>query len=252
MWWLVWLGCSAGTDVDLAGSNPDGAAVLGEQAPGAAWNGPWAKDPGADDYSERIAAVAAIRKDLAAEYAAASTKEKPAVLKKARAAALDGLTGEILPAWIGTEWAFYGTTQTPRQGQIACGYFVTTTLRDAGFKVERAKLAQQASSHIADTLAGHANVKWLGNDVDAAVAYVEARGEGLWVVGLDVHVGYLWYDGNNTWMCHASYLGDGTTTCEDARTSPAMVSNVHVVAPLFNDRMLERWLTEKSFVTVTK
>src|SRR5690242_12719359 len=34
----------------------------------------------------------------------------------------------VLPRWDGTEWAFNGTSRTPRSGSIACGYFVSTTL----------------------------------------------------------------------------------------------------------------------------
>src|SRR6187455_2399459 len=37
----------------------------------------------------------------------------------------------IIPGWIGTAWNFNGTSEKPQQGSIACGYFVTTILRDA-------------------------------------------------------------------------------------------------------------------------
>jgi hypothetical protein len=52
---------------------------------------------------------------------------------------------KLLPYWLGTTWNFNGTTQVPGEGSIACGYFVTTLLRDAGVKLERVKLAQMAS-----------------------------------------------------------------------------------------------------------
>jgi hypothetical protein len=44
------------------------------------------------------------------------------------------------------------TSETPGRGEIACGYFVSTVLRDAGFGVERVRLAQQASERIVRTL----------------------------------------------------------------------------------------------------
>ena len=37
--------------------------------------------------------------------------------------------------WIGTVWDFNGVTRTPKQGAIACGYFVTNVLTDLGFKI---------------------------------------------------------------------------------------------------------------------
>eukprot|EP01034_Spumella_vulgaris_P002667 gene2667-3457_t len=48
--------------------------------------------------------------------------------------------------WGGTPWDFNGTTRTPKQGQIACGYFITNTLVDLGFPIDRVNLAQAASS----------------------------------------------------------------------------------------------------------
>lgn len=52
-----------------------------------------------------------------------------------------------MPAyWVGTKWNFNGVIRVPGQGTIACGYFVTTVLEDIGFKLNRIKLSQQASS----------------------------------------------------------------------------------------------------------
>ena len=76
---------------------------------------------------------------------------------------LDTVRDELIPPWVGTEWAFYGTTQTPGEGEIACGYFVSTVLRDAGVKVERVKLAQQASEYIVKTFAEAEHVRRFRN-----------------------------------------------------------------------------------------
>src|SRR6187200_2544039 len=54
----------------------------------------------------------------------------------------------IIPGWIGTAWNFNGTSEKPQQGSIACGYFVTTILRDAGLSLARIKLAQCASEQM--------------------------------------------------------------------------------------------------------
>ncbi len=39
------------------------------------------------------------------------------------------LLNDIVPHWYGTPWDFNGHTNIPNQGEIACGYFVSTTLR---------------------------------------------------------------------------------------------------------------------------
>lgn len=38
----------------------------------------------------------------------------------------------LMPCWYGTPWDFNGCTTEPGKGSIACGYFVSTVLRDAG------------------------------------------------------------------------------------------------------------------------
>ncbi|WAS88756.1 MULTISPECIES: hypothetical protein [unclassified Corallococcus] len=50
-------------------------------------------------------------------------------------------------------------------------------------------------------------------------------------------------------MCHASYLGDARVVCEDALTSPAMVSRHHVVGKLLDDGMMDAWLKGQELPT---
>jgi hypothetical protein len=38
------------------------------------------------------------------------------------------LSKTIFPHWYGTVWDYNGYTNTPKNGVIACGYFVSTTL----------------------------------------------------------------------------------------------------------------------------
>ena len=47
------------------------------------------------------------------------------------------LLNRISPFWQGTEWSFEGHTAMPKKGEIACGYFVSTTLRDVGLNINR-------------------------------------------------------------------------------------------------------------------
>ena len=66
--------------------------------------------------------------------------------------------------WVETKWDFNGVSRVSRQGSIACGYFVTTVLEDIGFKLNRIKLSQQASSVMIFNLC--ANVKRLSTPFD--------------------------------------------------------------------------------------
>jgi hypothetical protein len=194
--------------------------------------------------------LAARREALASTYATVS--ERPLVRREARDAVLTAITQDLIPHWTGTTWDYYGTTQVPGEGEIACGYFVSTILRDAGFRVERVKLAQQAAEHIELTFVPKKELRKFRDGKKMAVDRViddAAREEGLYLVGLDNHVGFLWNDGSTVQMCHSSYLAGGVV-CEDARTSPAMPSGYTVTAKLLEDPMIDAWIEGRAFPTV--
>ena len=80
------------------------------------------------------------------------------------------LSQQIFPYWYGTRWNYHGTTNVPRKGKIACGYFVTTTLKHAGFKLNRYKFAQQAASVIIKRLCQPGSIKTIGqNDTEKLI-----------------------------------------------------------------------------------
>ena len=204
-------------------------------------------------YSEVIDDLAAVRKELGRDWMNATTSAaKESVLAEARTTLHEGIVEDLIPPWYGTEWAFYGTSQTPGKGTIACGYFVSTVLRDAGLRVERVRLAQQASSHIARTFAGGATT-WFSNQPHLRVIeHVEEQGAGLYAIGLDYHVGLLSFDGvGPVRMCHSSVLWPTSVLCEDAAKSEAMLSTVHVVGEVLTDRVVEAWIEGKAIVTST-
>lgn len=150
----------------------------------------------------------------------------------------------VRAAWEGTPWAFYGTSTLPREGSIACGYYVTTVLEQAGFRIERVLLAQQASAHLVATMVRGTQVAWL-RLADGAQAPREIRrrfGDGLLIVGLDAHVGFLRVDGQRAAFCHSSWLSPVAVTCEDAGASAAFASKLYVVGDTLNDAALDDWL----------
>ncbi|MFP2907873.1 hypothetical protein ACLESD_23060 [Pyxidicoccus sp. 3LFB2] len=203
-------------------------------------------------YAEVLAELAARRGELAARWLQPGV-DRDAIRSEARAVVLQALTGQLLPAWHGTPWEFYGATRTPRSGSIACGYLVSTVLVDAGFRVERVRMAQQPSEYIVKTLAPPRRTwRFRTRPVSDVVDRVKREGEGLYVVGLDYHVGFLWNDGTRVWMCHSSYLGTAEALCEDALTSPAMLSRYHVVGRLLEEGMLDAWLEGRALPTVTR
>lgn len=204
-----------------------------------------------DGYAAARAALERRRGALALEWRRPA--QRPRVRAEARAAVLEFLETAGFPAWAGTPWDFYGTSTTPGEGTIACGYFVTTLLEHAGFRVERVRLAQQASSYIVDTMARGAPVEWLRRLEPAEVVKrVRARfGDGLYVVGLDLHVGLLRLDGERAAFCHSAVVTPGVVACEDPATSEGFVSQVYVVGPALSDGAIDDWLGERPIATRT-
>ncbi|MEO1627640.1 MAG: hypothetical protein AAFV25_20985, partial [Bacteroidota bacterium] len=77
------------------------------------------------------------------------------------------LLNKIIPFWEGTKWSFEGHTSKPKSGHIACGYFVSTTLRDAGLRLNRYRLAQQSPLNEAKSLAIGTEVNVFSSDSTA-------------------------------------------------------------------------------------
>lgn len=111
------------------------------------------------------------------------------------ARAFDEKLRAIHQEWMGTAWTFTGTSQTPRQGSIACGYFVTTTLEQAGLELDRVRLAQAASEKMILALAEPDSIRRYSDaPLEAFLEGVRLQGEGYYLVGLDNHTGFLKVD----------------------------------------------------------
>jgi hypothetical protein len=201
-------------------------------------------------YAAKLKSIQTERQNLADEYRQSGNKK--VVLEKASKVLVSSIYNEIFPAWYGTDWDFYGTTETPKQGKIACGYFVTTVLRDAGVKVQRVSLAQQASENIIKSLTTAAFIKRFHNaQIENFVADVKTLGEGLYIVGLDVHVGFILDDGNEVWFIHSSYVEPSEVIKEKALESPILSSSKYRVLGKISadNQFILKWLNQTSIQT---
>lgn len=153
------------------------------------------------------------------------------------------LTDSIFNYWYGTVWDFNGITEKPREGKIACGYFVTTTLKHCGFSLPRVKLAQQAASIIIRTLCPRKSIKTY-NKLEKLKAYLDTQPEGIYIVGLDTHVGYLWNTRQNLHFVHASYSGNKQVSKELWNESIVLSkSKLFVVGNLLdNVDLMNHWI----------
>jgi hypothetical protein len=144
-------------------------------------------------------------------------KKLPATKRKL----ISYIADSILPCWYGTPWDYNGITEVPGQGKIACGYFVTTTLRDAGMKINRYKMAQCVTQNLLYDLCTDFK-KFSNKPLDYFVKEVEKAGYGLYIVGLDNHTGYIYHDGNEVWFIHSGILPPRCTIKEKAIASETL------------------------------
>ena len=116
------------------------------------------------------------------------------------------IVDSLFSCWYGTTWDFYGTTQEPGKGSIACGYFVTTVLRDVGIPLNRVKLAQCASEEMIKTLSLKKSITRFSNQpLEVFVEKLKQKEKGLYIVGLDFHTGFIYHNGKELYFIHASY-----------------------------------------------
>ena len=201
--------------------------------------------PNAERYATLKDEAVRCRKDLAAKYAKASSKEeKERVLAETRDF-LETLLPAMMRCWLGTPWDFHGTAETPGQGKIACGYFVATVLRDAGFQVDRYKLARQPSQNIIRSfLPAESMTLRVGVPYENFANEVASAEHGVRIIGLDSHVAFLVTDADGFRFIHSS---GSTPWCvvDEGRDQADVLrrSNYRVHGLLTGDRaVLLRWL----------
>jgi hypothetical protein len=158
-------------------------------------------------YSRICRHLEGSRKKLTIEYSKATNDDaRENVLVKARTLLFTTLSDSIFVCWYGTNWDFNGITTSPRQGNIACGYFVTTTLLQGGFLINRVFLAQQASSVLIKAFCPDDKIKTITNHKKEKVLdYLKTKPDGIFILGLDNHVGFVLKNGDSLDFVHSSF-----------------------------------------------
>lgn len=190
------------------------------------------------------------RIELNLQYSKAATKlTKDACLDSASNYLQIALVGNVFPYWYGTAWDFNGISNQPQHGHIACGYFVSTTLKHCGIQLNRYKVAQQYSHSIVNTLCY--DVKKYAN-LDDVLKYIASQPNSIYVVGLDNHVGFISKQNESITFIHSTFVGASCVESEEAETSAVLASSRFYVLGDFtgNKTLLLRWLQGLPIVVV--
>ena len=205
-------------------------------------------------YRASLARLDLERRALARELRGASgPDERAAVRRRARRLALESLDRVVFPAWMGTPWGMgpRSVATEPHQlhRRVGCSAFVVAALEDIGFRFERrttfvrapALYIQQSLAPAPRDLHRYSNI-----DPDRFAARVAALGDGLYLVGLPNHIGFIEVAAGRAEMIHAGRTGPGTVQREPVAIAPSVIasrpSGYFVTPVLADDRLVDDWL----------
>lgn len=166
------------------------------------------------------------------------------------------LLNQIIPHWYGTKWDFEGHTESPRQGEIACGYFVSTTLKHVGVNLDRYKLARQSPENEAKSLSlGSPVIEIRAEEMGEKLKEIKAAIQpGICFVGLgSSHVGYLLFRQDELFFIHASYFSPDEVVAQRAKDSPIFnaFNHFYLVELSNNAAFIEHWWSGKQIQVKT-
>jgi hypothetical protein len=202
-------------------------------------------------YQKKLTTLKQFRIAQAVAYKNASSKDKQNILSEVNSRLENELCQNVFPAWYGTPWDFNGISNTPGEGKIACGYFVSTCLVHVGFKVSRIRLAQQPSQRIIRTFMERSAM-----DISSKRSLPDLKkqliksGNGIYIVGLDTHTGFVTLKGETITFVHSSYYKT-PKRCVVAEPydskNPLADSKYRVFGKILHDDMLIKWLDETPY-----
>lgn len=168
----------------------------------------------------------------------------------------DYLITNIVPHWYETKWSFEGHSAIPNEGEIACGYFVSTTLRDMGLNLNRYNLAQQGPEEEVASISidKKSMITVKNHQLDSIFTILKTKyNPALYFIGLDFHVGYLYLKDNQSYFIHSNYI-DGHVMIENTINSKAFRSEKYFISNITGNRLLaKKWLiNDKIKIILTK
>jgi len=163
----------------------------------------------------------------------------------------------IIPYWYGTKWSFNGYTSKPKDGVIACGYFVSTTLLHSGLNLNRYKLAQQSPILEARSLALNSEVIEINNRTisENIEQLKDTLKNGIYFIGFNEgHVGFLYKKQKDIYLIHSNFLDAKGVVLENIENSKvfSLYNRLYIAELSTNRELIKRWITKEEIVIVTE
>jgi len=210
------------------------------------------------NYDSLITSIKNQQKIFQQDYSVANDSVKKIIISEATNFVQDKLINDVFPAWYGTPWVFGGNASTPKENKesasrkesIDCGHFVTETLYDVGFNIEKNRLAQLASENIIKNLSEPDEIfRYRNKSIQAVNEQLDNLSEGLYITGLDCHTGFILNEKNNKRFIHSSYYPDQMQVVSEPiiGNNPFAHSKYRVLGKILDENMMDNWLTGKKF-----
>lgn len=149
---------------------------------------------------------------------------------------------ELLQAWLGTKWEFYGETQVPGDSSIACGHFVVTTLKQLGCKLQHShEMATNYSAYMVNSLC---DTSYKVYKAEEMLNIVKRQPDDIWVVGLKNHSALIVKYKGQIRFVHSSYFSPTMVVDEPIEESGTFFgSTIWVAGNLFaGNSLTEKWI----------
>jgi hypothetical protein len=87
-------------------------------------------------------------------------------------------------------------------------------------------------------------IKKIQKPLDSTLSFIKSKGAGLFIIGLDYHVGFIYNDRNNIWFIHSKWANPKAVIKENAAESGVLYySKYRIVGKISNNKMmLDSWL----------
>jgi len=208
------------------------------------------------DYKSCKNKIKEKRKAYYANYQQRNDSAKTLIVREAGNYLFENLLNRIIPFWYGMPWCLSGYSNIPQEGTVGCSYFISNTLVDCGFNLNRFRLAQT------DPIAGSRSLTFEDSTIqysaelsvyDLARKIRNNHPEGIYIIGLDDHIGYLLIYKGKLYFIHSAYYYPNVVCMEYFEKSPAIIGskNYYLTPISTNHILIEKWILNE-FIYIQK
>jgi hypothetical protein len=199
------------------------------------------------DYNKAKQKIKEKREQFFTAFKNTNDTTKAKILDDAGSYLFDNLLNKIIPFWYHTPWNLSGYSDFPQEGTVGCSYFISNTLVACGFNLNRYRLAQT------DPIAGSRSLTFTDSVVkyrnDGNIEHLNQKilknhSDGLYIIGLDIHIGYLLIYKSKLYFIHSAYYYPNRVCMEYFEKSPGISSSsTFCITPITNNKkLIEKWI----------